>query len=283
MRCAAPSRCCRRRSCGARAFRSRSAAAALPTSAATSRASTPPTLRGALAGAIAFTLIGIPMLGSRTCAAGACAVAASGCAARCGTSRRALACHAGRADVTVLGSGTVPAFPGTDRVRPLGEFLAFDQDTFCIWRGRDRLGRGHRRHRRRAAISHRRQGRSFRHGHRHAPRAHARAHPGPAAPASAQSVLIVGVGAGVTAGALSIHPEVERIVICEIEPAVPVSARALLRQREPSRLRRSARAAGVRRCARTFCRRRTKNSTSSRRTRFILGFAARRRSTRWNT
>ncbi len=44
-------------------------------------------------------------------------------------------------------------------------------------------------------------------------------HPNP------KSVLIVGVGAGVTAGALSIHPEVERIVICEIERAVPESAR----------------------------------------------------------
>jgi spermidine synthase len=41
-----------------------------------------------------------------------------------------------------------------------------------------------------------------------------------------KSVLIVGVGAGVTAGALSIHPEVERIVICDIEPLVPISARA---------------------------------------------------------
>jgi spermidine synthase len=39
-------------------------------------------------------------------------------------------------------------------------------------------------------------------------------------------VLIVGVGAGVTAGAISIHPEIERIVICEIEPTVPRSARA---------------------------------------------------------
>jgi len=44
-------------------------------------------------------------------------------------------------------------------------------------------------------------------------------HPNP------KSVLIVGVGAGVTAGALSIHPEVERIVVCEIEPVVPNSAR----------------------------------------------------------
>ncbi len=41
-----------------------------------------------------------------------------------------------------------------------------------------------------------------------------------------KSVLIVGVGAGVTAGALSIHPEIERIVVCDIEPLVPVSARA---------------------------------------------------------
>ncbi len=45
-------------------------------------------------------------------------------------------------------------------------------------------------------------------------------HPAP------KSVLIVGVGAGVTAGALSIHPEIERIVVCEIEPVVPRSARA---------------------------------------------------------
>jgi spermidine synthase len=44
-------------------------------------------------------------------------------------------------------------------------------------------------------------------------------HPNP------RSVLIVGVGAGITAGALSIHPEVERIVICEIERMVPASAR----------------------------------------------------------
>ncbi|HEX8026875.1 MAG TPA: fused MFS/spermidine synthase [Vicinamibacterales bacterium] len=41
-----------------------------------------------------------------------------------------------------------------------------------------------------------------------------------------KSVLIVGVGAGVTTGALSIHPEIERIVVCEIEPLVPRSARA---------------------------------------------------------
>ena len=35
------------------------------------------------------------------------------------------------------------------------------------------------------------------------------------------SVLVVGFGAGVTAGAISIHPTVERIVICELEPLIP--------------------------------------------------------------
>ena len=38
-------------------------------------------------------------------------------------------------------------------------------------------------------------------------------------------VLVVGNGAGVTAGALAAYPDIERIVICEIEPVVPASAR----------------------------------------------------------
>jgi spermidine synthase len=36
-----------------------------------------------------------------------------------------------------------------------------------------------------------------------------------------KNVLVVGFGAGVTAGAISIHPGVERMVICEIEPLIP--------------------------------------------------------------
>jgi spermidine synthase len=36
-----------------------------------------------------------------------------------------------------------------------------------------------------------------------------------------RSVLVVGCGAGVTAGSFVPHPEVQRIVICEIEPLVP--------------------------------------------------------------
>jgi len=45
------------------------------------------------------------------------------------------------------------------------------------------------------------------------------AHPKP------KRVLVVGLGAGVTAGALVLHPEVERLVICEIEPRVAGAAR----------------------------------------------------------
>jgi spermidine synthase len=40
-------------------------------------------------------------------------------------------------------------------------------------------------------------------------------HPAP------KSVLIVGFGAGVTAGSFVLHPDVKRIVICEIEPLIP--------------------------------------------------------------
>jgi spermidine synthase len=36
-----------------------------------------------------------------------------------------------------------------------------------------------------------------------------------------RSVLIVGCGAGVTAGSFVLHPDIQRIVICEIEPLVP--------------------------------------------------------------
>lgn len=42
--------------------------------------------------------------------------------------------------------------------------------------------------------------------------------------ANPQSVLIVGFGAGVTAGTFVEHPEVKRIVICEMEPLVPPTA-----------------------------------------------------------
>ncbi len=39
-----------------------------------------------------------------------------------------------------------------------------------------------------------------------------------------KSVLIVGFGAGVTAGSFVVYPEVKRIVICEMEPLIPPTA-----------------------------------------------------------
>ena len=39
-----------------------------------------------------------------------------------------------------------------------------------------------------------------------------------------KSVLVVGFGAGVTAGTFVTHPEVQRIVICEMEPLIPPTA-----------------------------------------------------------
>ncbi len=39
--------------------------------------------------------------------------------------------------------------------------------------------------------------------------------------AKPRKVLVVGCGAGVTAGTFVLHPDVERIVICEIEPLIP--------------------------------------------------------------
>src|SRR5262249_49481490 len=38
-----------------------------------------------------------------------------------------------------------------------------------------------------------------------------------------ESVLVVACGAGVTAGSFVVHPDVKRIVICDIEPLVPTT------------------------------------------------------------
>jgi spermidine synthase len=43
-------------------------------------------------------------------------------------------------------------------------------------------------------------------------------HPNP------KSAMVVGFGAGVTAGSLIVHPELQRLVICEIEPLVPATS-----------------------------------------------------------
>jgi spermidine synthase len=45
-----------------------------------------------------------------------------------------------------------------------------------------------------------------------------------------RSVLIVGFGAGVTAGSFVTYPEIERIVICEIEPLIPRAVAGFFRK-----------------------------------------------------
>ena len=42
--------------------------------------------------------------------------------------------------------------------------------------------------------------------------------------ANPRSVLVIGCGAGITAGAVSIDPRVEHVTIVEIEPLVPEAA-----------------------------------------------------------
>jgi spermidine synthase len=49
-------------------------------------------------------------------------------------------------------------------------------------------------------------------------------------PAHARSVLVIGCGAGITAGAVSIDPRVEQTTIVEIEPLVPEAASAYFAQ-----------------------------------------------------
>jgi spermidine synthase len=45
-------------------------------------------------------------------------------------------------------------------------------------------------------------------------------------PERPRSVLVIGLGAGITAGAVSVDPAVERVVVAEIEPLVPKAAAA---------------------------------------------------------
>lgn len=45
-----------------------------------------------------------------------------------------------------------------------------------------------------------------------------------------RSVLIVGCGAGVTAGSFTVYPEIQRIVICELEPLIPRSVTPFFRE-----------------------------------------------------
>jgi spermidine synthase len=183
---------------------------------------------GALAGAIAFTLIGIPQLGSHVAQQVLVAFAAI-----CGglllwdASQRARTSRVLIAAMVAIGAiAVVPAIPGrliaygrsTNSWASIKQFLYLAEGATASVAVTEHNGGAKQFH-----IAGKVEASDMDIDMRlermlgHVP---ALLHPNP------KSILIVGVGAGVTAGALSIHPEVERIVICEIEKVVPASARA---------------------------------------------------------
>jgi len=183
---------------------------------------------GALAGAIAFTLIGIPLLGSHMAQQALVLFAGLSGAMLLATSaipaRKVWLLGAAAAMVTAV--LIVPAVPGrliaygrsVNSWQSIARFLYLAEGATASVAVTQHVGGARQFH-----IAGKVEASDMDIDMRlermlgHIP---ALLHPHP------RSVLIVGVGAGVTAGALSIHPEVERIVICEIEPVVPRSARA---------------------------------------------------------
>ncbi len=182
---------------------------------------------GALAGAIAFTLIGIPMLGSHAAQQALVAFAAvSGTAllwdAAKGSRSQRLAITAALAAAAMWIVPPIPAHliaygRSVNSWASIKRFLYLAEGATASVAVTEHVGGARQFH-----IAGKVEASDMDIDMRlermlgHVP---ALVHPNP------RSILIVGVGAGVTAGALSIHPEVERIVICEIEPVVPISAR----------------------------------------------------------
>ena len=97
-----------------------------------------------------------------------------------------------------------------------------------------------------------------------------------------RSVLVVGFGAGVTAGSFVTYPEIERIVICEIEPLIPQIVCAAISARENYDVVKDPRVEIVYDDARRFVLTSDRSSTSSPAIRFTPGSRARPRSIRAN-
>ena len=179
---------------------------------------------GALAGAIVLTLVGIPQLGSHV--AQQLLVLLAGLTATVVMWRSMPKAAAGVVVATLAAAAIVPAVPGrliaygrsVSSWDSITEFLFLGEgatSSIAVTRGRGGAKQFHVAGKVEASDMDIDMRLERMLGH-----VPALLHPHP------KSVLIVGVGAGVTAGALSIHPEVERIVICDIEPLVPISARA---------------------------------------------------------
>jgi spermidine synthase len=181
---------------------------------------------GSLTGAIAFTLIGIPMLGSHVAQQVLVALAGlSGAVLMWGTAARGLQLTAAVATV-IIAALVVPAVPARliaygrsvdswDAIKSFYYLAEGATASVAVTEGVAGAKQFHIAGKVEASDMDIDMRLERMLGHMPA-----LVHPNP------KSVLIVGVGAGVTAGALSIHPEVERIVVCEIEPVVPRSARA---------------------------------------------------------
>ncbi len=183
---------------------------------------------GALAGAIAFTMLGIPLLGSQVAQQALVGFAAlsAGVLVLTASDRFRLARLAPVALIAIFAAWFVPPIPGgliasgrsVDSWDSIEEFLYLAEGATASVAVTEGKGGARQFH-----IAGKVEASDMDIDMRlermlgHIP---ALIHPHP------RSVLIVGVGAGVTAGALAIHPEIERIVICEIEPMVPRSARA---------------------------------------------------------
>ena len=228
-RCDAPSHCCRRRILWGASFPLTLAAGRTGDFGGHVARINAINTAGALAGAIAFTLIGIPRLGSHD-AQQALVIGAAVSSLRPApvdsTARRAADAWRIVAVVTALALWIVPAVPGqliaygrsVNSWDSIARFLYLAEGATASVAVTEHTGGARQFH-----IAGKVEASDMDIDMRlermlgHVP---ALLHPNP------RSVLIVGVGAGVTAGALSIHPEVERIVICEIEPVVPRSARA---------------------------------------------------------
>ena len=181
---------------------------------------------GSLTGAIAFTLVGIPVLGSHVAQQALVGLAAVSSIVLIGTSSVRIPRLAAAVAVSLIAAFAVPAVPArliaygrsVDSWDSIKTFLYLAEGATASVAVTEGIAGAKQFH-----IAGKVEASDMDIDMRlermlgHMP---ALVHPGP------KSVLIVGVGAGVTAGALSIHPEIERIVVCEIEPVVPRSARA---------------------------------------------------------
>jgi spermidine synthase len=185
---------------------------------------------GALTGAVGFTLVGIPALGSQVSQQLLVALAAVGAALLFWSSsrnRRRGAISLGTVGASLaLAASLVPAVPGpliafgrsVDSWSSIKRFLYLEEGATASVAVTEGVAGARQFH-----IAGKVEASDMDVDMRlermlgHVP---ALLHPNP------RRVLVVGVGAGVTAGTFTVHPSVERIVICEIEPVVPASARA---------------------------------------------------------